>query len=205
MSGTIKLTQNIVTSAREKARQVLTEAESESEAALEETRLQFSREADDIIRNAEAEAEGIRRRRLSEVAHILKLREQEEKSKILTDVLNETKMRVGEILSDQARYVPLLVGLVTDGIRELGLDKVVLHVNSHDLMRLGRSKLESKVYKNLGRQVEIKWSEEPIEVIGGVTVSSPDNRIRIINTLDQRFEALESRLLIQVGKLLFED
>lgn len=120
-------------------------------------------------------------------------------------MLNETKKRVAEILSDEARYVPLLVGLVTDGIRELGLDKVVLHVNSHDLQRLGRSKLESKVYKNLGRQVEIKWSEEPIEVIGGVTVSSPDNRIRIINTLDQRFEALESRLLIQVGKLLFED
>jgi vacuolar-type H+-ATPase subunit E/Vma4 len=34
-------------------------------------------------------------------------------------------------------------------------------------------------------------------------VSSRDGKTRIANTLDERFEALESKLLIEAGKVLF--
>jgi vacuolar-type H+-ATPase subunit E/Vma4 len=50
----------------------------------------------------------------------------------------------------------------------------------------------------------IAWLDEPLDATGGVIVTSPDGRIRIINTLDERFEALEPKLLIVAGKLLFE-
>lgn len=203
MSETSRLTEEILRTAREKAKQIVTEAEAENEAALDEARVHFSREAENMLRNARAEAEAIKRRRLSETARRLKLLEQQEKGKIVADVLNETRKHVVEVLNDENRYIPFFLGLMTDGIRELGLDDVVLHVNADDIKKLDRNKLEDKVTKTLGRKVKIRWSEEPIQASGGVTVSSADGRIRIVNTLDERFNALESKLLVEAGKLLF--
>jgi len=49
----------------------------------------------------------------------------------------------------------------------------------------------------------VEWSREPIEASGGAIISSPDGKMRIVNTLEQIFNALEPRLLIEASKSLF--
>jgi vacuolar-type H+-ATPase subunit E/Vma4 len=203
MSETSKFTEDILTVAKMKAQTIIDEAKLETERTLEEAKVRSSREADDLLSNARAEAEGVKRRRISEARHKMNLQEQLEKSKILSDVLEQTRTCVKEIVMDDENYFPYLSSLVSSGIDEIGLDAVVIHLNAADQRRINQGDLEREIGKNLGRAIKVEFSKEPIEAFGGAVVSSKDGRTRIVNTLDQRFEALEPRLLIEAGKMLF--
>jgi vacuolar-type H+-ATPase subunit E/Vma4 len=201
-----KFTQDILAVAKQKAQSVVAEAESETNRAIEEAKADTSRQAGDILRNAQTESEAIKRRQMSEARHRLKLREQVEKDKIMSEVLEATRKRVGDFVNQtQTKYQPYLAALIGDAVRELGLNEVQIHLNETDQKRLDRSLVEREVTNALTIPVKVEWAKKPIEAMGGAIVSSTDGRTRIINTLDERFEALEPKLLIQAGKQLFGD
>jgi V/A-type H+-transporting ATPase subunit E len=203
MSETAKFTQDILSAAKEKAQSIVGDAEAETRHALEEAKAHSTREAEELLSDARAQAEGIRRRKISEVRHKLKLQEQSEKSKILSVVLEQTKSRSSDIVKDSNKYFAYAASLIAEAIREIGLDEVVVHLNSRDLKHIDLLTLEHEIAKTLGKSVKFEFSKVPIEALGGAIVASKDGRTRILSTLDQRFEALESTLLIEAGKILF--
>jgi vacuolar-type H+-ATPase subunit E/Vma4 len=203
MSETSKFTEDILTVAKEKAQTIVAEAENETQKALQEAKTRLSREADDVIRNAKAEAEAVKRRHMSEVRHKVKLQEQLEKDRILTDVLEQTKKRIADVASDETKYFPYLASSIANAIRELGFEEVLVHLNAKDLKQIDRTKLEREVGKKLDKRVKVEWSKSPIEALGGAIVSNADGKIRIVSTLDQKFEALGSKLLTGAGRTLF--
>ncbi len=205
MSETRKFTDDIMAAAKEKARIMIEEAEAETQRALDDAKAQWAREVEEIRNNAMADAEGLKRRQISDVRHRLKLREELEKSKIVEEVLNQTRGRVIDLLKDDKKYLPFLAALAADGIRQIGLESVVIHLNGGDLKRINAAALEREIAKNLGKSVNVEFSKEPMEAIGGTVISSKDGRTRIVNTLDERFEALEPQLLIETGKVLFAE
>jgi len=204
MSETSRFTEDILTAANEKARTIIKESESEAQQALDQAKTRSAREAEEILNNARAEAEAEKRRQISEIRQRLKLQEQLEKSKIVTEVLDQSKKRVMDLVKDEKRYLPYLTSLIANSIREIGLDAVTVHLNNHDLNMVKVAELEREIKKLVGKSVKIELSGEPIPALGGIIVSSTDGKTRIINTLDQRFEALEPRLLIEAGKILFD-
>jgi vacuolar-type H+-ATPase subunit E/Vma4 len=204
MSETSKFTEDILSAAREKAQSTISLAEVETQRALDEAKGHLAREAEDIVRNAQTEAEGIRRRRVSESKRKLRLLEQQEKDKILSEVLGKAKERVLEIVNDEGRYSKLLSDMIERGIREIGIGTVVVHLNANDMKRFDKTGFEREVTKGLDRSVKIEWSKEPLDTAGGAVISSIDGRTRILNTLEERFQALEPQLLIEAGKLLFK-
>ena len=203
MSETSKFTEDILTAARSKARDIIGKADTETQSASEEARAGISREVDDIIRNARAEAEAVKRREISEARHRSKLQEQREKNAILSEVLDQTKKRVVDMTKDESRYFPYLTALIKVGIRELGHETALVHLNEADLRKVDRTMLERQLAKELGRTIKIEWAKEPVEAMGGAVISSSDGKTRIVNTLDQRFDALEPKLLIEARKSLF--
>ncbi len=205
MSETSKFTRDILAAANEKAQSIINAAELETQKALEDAKSHLSREAEEVIRNAQAEAEAIRRRQISEVKHKMKLREQQDKNRILSDVLEETRKRFFEIASQEDKYQPFLVELIAHGVDALRLDTAVVHLCARDLNNLDIGRLHREVAKKLKQQVTIEWSKDPIDTHGGALIASTDGKTRIVNTLDQRFEALEPKLLIEAGKTLFGD
>ncbi len=205
MSETSKFTEDILTAAKEKAEGIIKQAETETQRALDEAEVDISREADEIVRNARAEAAGVKIRRVSEVRHRLKLQEQQEKSKILSEVLEGARKRVADVANNEAEYLPYLATFISSGIRALGAESVLVQMNGADMKRIEKGKLEREISKKLQKPAKIEWSKEPITALGGAVVSTIDNRARIVNTLDERFEALESKLLIEAGKDLFSE
>jgi vacuolar-type H+-ATPase subunit E/Vma4 len=203
MSETTKFTEDILKVATEKARNIIGEAEAETQRASEEAKTSISREAEAIIRSARADAEAVKRREISEARHISKLRENKEKDIVMTEVLDHAKKRVLDMAKDETKYLPYLMNLVESAIQQLGDPTPLVHLNKADMTRINRSNLERDVAKGLQKPIKIEWSEEPIEAAGGAIVSSPDGKTRIVNTLDERFDALESKLLIEAGKSLF--
>jgi len=203
MSETEKFTVDILTAARNKSQTMVAEAERETQKALQDAKSRLAREADDVIRNARAEAEGIKRRHISEARHKVKLQEQVEKDRVLSEVLEETKKKVKEFSDDQNAYHPFLASSISNAIRELGLLEVVVRVNGKDLKRIDRNNLTREIEGKLQKKVKIDWSSEAIEALGGAVVSNVDGSIRIVSTLDQKFEALEPQLFTEAGRLLF--
>jgi len=205
MSAISKFTADILTLANEKAEGILADAETETKKTLEHARSELSREAEDVVRNAQTEAEGVRRRHMSEARHRVKLREQQEKSRILQEVLEQTRRRVQDMVRDQSRYLPYLESLVENGIRQLGIENVTIHLNQEDLKRIPKTKLEGDVSEKLGRTIKIEYAREPLETSGGAIVANNDGKIRIVTTIEQIFEALESKMLVEAGNVLFGD
>jgi vacuolar-type H+-ATPase subunit E/Vma4 len=203
MSETSRFTEDILSAAKQKAQVIANEAEAETERALEEARAHSAREAEDIVSSAKAEAESVKRRQISETRHKMKIHEQLEKSKILNEVLEQARKRIMDIVKDEGKYIPYLMGLIENGVREIGLDAVVVHLSGIDLKRVDKTKVERDIGKKLDRTVKIEWSKEPIETAGGAVISSTDGRTRIMSTLDQRLDALESKLLVEAGRILF--
>jgi len=204
MSETTKFTEDILKVATEKARNIIGEAEAETQRASEEAKTSISREAEAIIRTAHADAEAVKRREISEARHISKLREDKEKDIVMTEVLDHAKKRVFDMAKDESKYLPYLMNLVESAIQQLGNATPLVHLNKADMTRINRSDLERDIAKGLQKPIKIEWSKEPIEAAGGTIVSSPDGKTRIVNTLDERFNALEPKLLVEAGKSLFE-
>jgi len=200
MSETAKFTEDILSNARGKAESIIREAETEAQKASEEAKLAAEREAESIMQGARADADAVKRRQISEARHRAKIREQEEKDKIMQEVLDRAKKRTLELVKDENKYSPLLARLIESGINELGEKTVMIHLNARDLKTTAT--LEPKIAK-FASHVKVEWSKQPIDAAGGATVSSPDGKMRIVNTLEQIFDALESRLLIEASKSLF--
>lgn len=205
MSETSRFTDHILATARGKSQAIIAKAEDERQRLLEEARRNIDREAAEITRNAEADAEGVKRREISEVRHRVKLREEMEKDKVLTDVLDETKKKVHEIVNDKNRYSSYLLRLVLDSIRQLGMQSVRVHLNAEDLKNIDTTALVREVTNTVKTPIKVEVAKDPLAASGGVVVSSSDDKIRIVNTFEQRFEALEPKLLIEAGRLLFGD
>jgi vacuolar-type H+-ATPase subunit E/Vma4 len=205
VSETTKFTQDILTAAREKARKVVEEAENERKRLVEDANATIVREANEILRNARAEAEGIKRREISGVRHRIKLMEQSEKDRILNSVLDEVKARIRVTAQDENTYLRYLGRLAADAIRQLGMGQVTVHLNSEDLKRIDVSRLTRELEKYPISSVRVDIAKQPISASGGIVVSSHDGMIRIVNTFEQRFEALEPKLLIEAGRLLFSE
>jgi len=201
MSEASKFTEDILKSGREKAQSIIREAEADTQRASDEAKSAISREADDVVRGARADADAVKRRQISEARHRTKLREQQEKDKIMQAVLDQVKKRTSELVTDESKYIPLLIHLIESGIRELGGNSAMVHLNKVDLQRKASS-LEQRVDKSVGT-VKVEWSKDPIEAAGGAIISTLDGKIRIVNTLDQKFDALEPRLLIEARASLF--
>jgi len=203
MSETAKFTEDILKVAKEKAGHIIGEAETETQRASDEAKISISREAETIIRSARADAEAVKRREISEARHRSKLLEDKEKDTIMTEVLDHARKRVFDMTKDETKYIPYLMNLVESAIRQLGDATPLVHLNTADMTRINRPNLERDISKGLEKPIKIEWSKEPIEAAGGAIVSSPDGKTRIVNTLDERFHALESKLLVEAGKSLF--
>jgi len=203
MSETSKFTEDILKAATEQAGNIIGEAEAETQRASNEARTSISREAEDIIRSARADAEAVKRREISEARHKSKLHEQQEKDIVMTEVLEHAKKRVLDVTKDENTYLPYLTTLVESAIRQLENETLLIHLNKADMTRINRTNVERDIAKGLQKPIKIEWAKEPIEAAGGAIVSSPDGKTRIVNTLDERFNAMEPKLLIEAGKSLF--
>ena len=204
MSETSKFTDDILAVSKEKARQIVEQAEQEHKRLLEDAYATIGREENEILRSAQTQAEGIKRRKISEVRHQAKLLEQSEKDKILSSVLEDVRAKLRESTRDQKTYLAYLIRLAADAIRQLGMDDVTVHLSSEDLKRIDSALFTREVAKHTP-PIKLEIAKEPIEASGGVVVASKDGRIRIVNTFEQRFEALEPRMLIEAGRILFSE
>ncbi len=175
-------------------------AEEEIRRVLEDARLQ----AKEIIAEADAKADGIRKERFQAMIEDM---EEEAKSRLAmirmdmkgevlkrkqewaSKVLERARERVAEMVqNDGPDYAKLLVKLTLEGIAGLKGDKFVIQASPKDLeiIRRNLEPISERAAKIRHSEVQLETSSLSETVLGGIVVSTEDGAQSFNNTLDAR-------------------
>lgn len=196
---------------------ILETLEIEAEAqvvALEQT---TKAEIERIQAKAQVEAELARQKRLAaiqaplqaEQARILNKAKLEAlqivlgtREDLLTALFETTAQRLAA-LTNQERYDRLLQQLLEEAVETLPkAGPFRLEVEKQDV------KLMQKIIQGMGLEAEVEgtlkreglWGAE----LGGVTVTTPDGQISVVNTLEARLERAATLYRAQIAEMLFD-
>ncbi|MDI6873096.1 V-type ATP synthase subunit E [Candidatus Solincola sp.] len=186
---------------------ILQALDEECRAECQEIFRRAEQEAKQILEKAREEAESIRQARLakiraeaqSEATSILysaRLRAKnsviQAKERVVEKALRQAVQGM-EGLRSRGDYPDILAGLIEEGLSRVG-GRVVVHVDPAD------RQLAEDILRRRGVEFEVRTD---IETRGGAVVSDPEERVRIINTVEERLNRAREKLRLQVSALLF--
>jgi len=111
---------------------------------------------------------------------------------LVTDVENRLRERMQAFMADEARYTASLKAHLAQAAAEIEAGELVAELNAHDRRRLEPH--WDAIAAETAPDKTIHLAQEAIACLGGVRVTSKDNRIRVDNTFEGRLERLRSRI-----------
>ncbi len=196
---TIKQRNELLTRAGESAEKILKAAEEEVERIGAESERQ-------ILSLVGSELRAVRDRIVGgaelEGRKMMMLSRQELLSKVF-DAARERLAEVAEGKDKSSDYEDILVKLIIETVSAIGGEEFIVSANEKDLAYLKKNlkKVNEQVSDALGGG-DLKFDDEPIDVIGGVVVRNSDGTKTFHNTLEGRLVNVRSRIEAQVGKTL---
>ena len=197
------MTSEVLEAAQRQAQEILNAADLDLKKGLDEATAEAEKKAKEILRRAKAEGQNAERNILSEARRKCKIAEQEAKARIVAEVLEGVRKGLADLVKDENKYRPMLIRLLAEAIRSLSLPDAVAEITKLDFQRFRPQDLEKELRKLLAHDLNITWSERNLEALGGACVTSKDGKIRMSNSLDDRLSALEPRLIVEAGRILF--
>ncbi len=117
---------------------------------------------------------------------------------LVQGVLQNLDERLRAFTQQEDEYLALLQAYLKAGAAEIERDDLVAEVNAEDLRRL-RSRWDD-IARQAAPDKTIRLAEKPMEGLGGIRLSSADNRIRV----DHSFEGRRERLGHQLHQIIIE-
>jgi len=199
--GLKSIAKEILESAEKEAEALILRAEAQAEKILEEARKEAERRYNSIIRES-------RERMKAEEMQLNSIFELEAKNKLLKvkeelikEVYDETLNRLREYVLTED-YVNCLLRLISEASGRIPSGELEIRLNERDYSRITEKHLLG-LSKNIG--VKLIKSEKRIRCIGGVVVASPDGKIVIDNTFENRLNSLKGSLRAKIAKILFQE
>jgi len=126
----------------------------------------------------------------------------------IQQVLDEARQKLGEVVSDKARYKQVLLGLLTQCLFQLLEPVAVIRCRRDDLDLIKEVRDDAlKTYREKTKnecdlQIDTtNWLSA--DCAGGVELSAKQGRIRVSNTLESRLELLARQMLPEIRTTLF--
>jgi V/A-type H+/Na+-transporting ATPase subunit E len=116
-------------------------------------------------------------------------------------VLTKVKEALHDLTQDADRYFPVLAGFLSEAARTLPAGVLVAEVNAVDLDRLHPIWVDFISKAAPDRKVEL--AGHGLSSIGGMRIRTEDNRARLDQTFETRFERLKTDLARVVMEQLF--
>lgn len=197
---------------------ILQALEAETDQQIAEIERAGQDEIEQVRVEAEAEAEKIRQKHLSTNQILLQVertrrlnRAKQEASqqvlqareKLITAALAATRQHLAALTAAET-YPPLLRQLTEESVATLGKTQpLCLHVRKTDVELMNRIaqelELSAKVIGDLTGD-----SSEPNPCLGGLAVSTADNRISLTNTLEARLQRVAQLYRAQIAEIIFD-
>lgn len=198
-----KLVEDILGESRAKAEELRRRGQDEVEERITREKAEAVREADQMIRNAKTEADASKNRLISQAKQKARLAYLDERNKIVHAVLEVVRTKLTAFIDDESSYHPFLLKAIARGAEAIPSEVVRIGLSERDLAKFGRTGLLKDAVATVRTTKRAVLSDEPVQTIGGVVVTSEDGRIRADCTFEARLKLMEPQLLAEISKILF--
>jgi V/A-type H+-transporting ATPase subunit E len=199
--GLSSIAKEILEDAQKEAEAILLKAGSEGRGILDEAKAEAERRYNLILKKSKEDLETKQR----EINDSLSVEARNALLKAREDMLEEVFKRTQDHLKDYAsskNYLGCLSELISEASKRIGSDRLIVKLNKRDHRLLSEKQLDA-VSRKL--QVKLVKSDEFIDCVGGVMVSSFDGKVIVNNTFESRLEMLKRILRANIAKMLFEE
>jgi len=203
------LKQEIYNLARKEAESIIKEAEAKAKLIIQ----QAKQRAEEIIKSKIEHALREARRDVNLRIASIKMKKRAELIKIKEDYVKKAFDEAYKIiqeypLKNNEEYKKVLFNLMLDSLKEIinyG-DEFIVFANERDiiLIREVLTEVEDKVFEMSGRRIHISIHDKPIASIGGIILSTKDNKVFFNNTFEARLQYVKEAYLHKIYEMLFE-
>jgi V/A-type H+/Na+-transporting ATPase subunit E len=201
--GIDKLRQAILHDAHEVARGQIRQAEASAAIEQEKARRGAEGERLRIVRDAEREANSLRRQIGSKAELEACRRLLEARERLIRQVLDQALTRLKEENRIEVRRMSLL-RLVVDAAREMGGGQLLVRTSSTDARLVDAEFLAeaSHLLASEGISANLEAAEHPAEIVGGAIVSRNDGRLAVDNSFEARLRRQRAGLRSGIWRIL---
>ena len=199
--GLKSIAKEILEDAEKEAKVIILRAEAQAEKILEEAREKAEKRYESIIKEYEIKMKAEERQSTSLFELEAKNKLLKVKEELIEEVYEEVLNRLREYVLTED-YVSCLLRLISEAGERIPSKELEIRLNDRDY-----KKLTEKHLLNLSRKMGVKLikSEKRISCIGGVMVASPDGKIVVDNTFENRLKSLKNILRTRIAKILFQE
>ena len=200
--GAQLIADDILKEAKEKAAKIVRDAKKEAQTLLDAAHFGAKEEEEREVKEARAQGKSIYEEvlaggRMKAKREILQKREE-----LMNEVFKKAEESLREYASSE-KYERDLPRITASACKKLGSNNIVIQANRRDIKLLEKNK--DQIARELGGDKPVSISlGAPIQAIGGVKVSAPDEKIEIDETFDSRMRRALETLRVKVAKVLFE-
>ncbi len=199
--GLLSIAKEVLADVEKEAESMILKAESQAERILDEAEKAAKERYSSITKEGEERIKTERTERtvLFEIETENRLLQAQEE--IVNEIFERTLSHLREYVSTR-EYQECLTRLIIEACGKINADKMVIQLNQNDYAALTEERL-GNISKEAG--VKLVKSDKPINIIGGVIVKSPDGKIVVDNTLENRLNTLKPNLRVKIANLLFRE
>ncbi|XP_048209542.1 V-type proton ATPase subunit E 2 [Perognathus longimembris pacificus] len=194
--------------ANEKAEEI--DAKSEEEFNIEKGHLVQTQRLKimDYYEKKEKQIEQQKKIQLSTLRNQARLRVLAARDDLISELLDEAKLRLSRMVADLKAYQELLDKLVLQALVRLLEPVMIVRCRPQDTLMVDTSvqRVLPQYVMATQKQVEIKIDQEtflPLSSLGGVEVYSSNQKIKVSNTLESRLEFLSEQKMPEIRRCLF--
>jgi len=111
---------------------------------------------------------------------------------LMQGVVQRIPERIERLRQEEPLYLKLLGSLLAQGAAQIEQDELIAEVNAPDLHLL--RPIWEAFSRDNAPDKQIQLASEPVKIEGGLRLHTPDNRIRLDQSLEGRQERLQRRL-----------
>ncbi|KAM7002277.1 V-type proton ATPase subunit E 1a [Tautogolabrus adspersus] len=194
--------------AKEKVEEI--DAKAEEEFNIEKGRLVQTQRVK-IMQYYEKKDKQIEQQKKIQMSNLLnqaRLRVLKAREDMVTDLLNEARQKLAEIVKDPVRYSVLLEGLVLQGFYQLLEPKVTVRCRQQDV-EMVQAAIDKNIpiYKDAVKcNIVVRIDRERFlssQICGGVEVYNDNGKIKVSNTLENRLELIALQMMPEIRENLF--
>ena len=203
-----KVTDQILTDAKEDAKYIIIDARKEAEMMQERQgelgRQKAAERVSSIVGKARNESDITRGMVFTDIRRKAGWMILSEKERLITNVLDEAKSRL-TALAKTEKYMPELERMILDAGIALGGGELQVLLNERDsALPLKLNAISKAVSEKTGNRTELKLSKERTKASGGVVVKSTDGKVILDNTFEAMLKRRERELCLKIARILFK-
>lgn len=186
------------------------DAKAEEEFNIEKGRLVQTQRVK-IMEHYEKKEKQIEQHKRIQMSHLknqARLKVLKARDDMVTELLNEARRRIADIVKDPERYSQLLQGLVLQGFYQLLEPKVTIRCRQQDVEMVQAAVSRSipiyqeAVKRNITVQID-RHRFLPSDICGGVEVFNDSGKIKVSNTLESRLDLVAQQMMPEIRETLF--